>query len=182
MSQKKRKKGEDPSSVWLQRSSTYHFFSAGAQVTALHHPKNVPLADNSLGAGHGCWTRGYGWSRWAQIPHLGSSLWGQTKGHPCTAFQTPPSLQEEEHWGHHLLGQYPCCLIPDCNFSLWPEEMDLAGAGRAEEMLFIFQKRTACSTNPEIPKPVKALSRPSWPWALLRFPGLNKKVLLLSKE
>lgn len=76
--------------------------------------------------------------------------------------KSPPSLKEGEHWGHHLLRQYPHCPIPGCNSSLWPEKMDLAGAGRAEEkMLFIFQNRTMCSTNPEIPKPVKALSRPS---------------------
>lgn len=107
---------------------------------------------------------------------LGSGLWMQPLGansliwvHQCgdrprttlgQPSKLPPSLKDREHWGHRLLGPYPHCPIPGCSFSLWPEEMDLAGVGRAEEkMLFIFQNRTACSTNPAILKPVKALKQ-----------------------
>lgn len=55
---------------------------------------------------------------------------------------------------------------PGRSFSSQLEELGLAGAGGAEgggKMLFMFQNRSAYSTNPEIPKPVKALSRPSRP-------------------
>lgn len=95
-----------------------------------------------------------------KFTHLGSSLWGQAKGHPWTAFQTPSLSEGQGTLGPPPLGQYPYCPMPGCSFSLWPEEMDLAGVGRAEEkMLFIFQNRTACSTNPAILKPVKALKQ-----------------------
>lgn len=119
MSQKKRKKGEDPSSVWLHRNSTYHFFSAGAQVTALHHPKNVPLADNSLGAGHGCWALGYGCRHWVQIHPFGFIRVGTDQGPPLDSLPNPLPLWRKGNigatisWGNistipFLAATFPC--------------------------------------------------------------------------
>lgn len=183
----KKGEGEDPSSVWLHRNSTYHVLSAGAQVTVLHHPKNVPLADNSLGARHWCFTQGYGCGRWVQIHPFGFIGGGMGRGPPLDSLLTPLLLQR--------LGTTRATgfwvdvpTIPTAE----PPRLQLFLAARGAgtcwswqgggKMLFIFQNRSTYSANPEIPKPVKALSRPSWPWALLRFPGLNKKVLLVSKE
>lgn len=183
MSQKKEKKGEgeDPSSVWLHRNSTYHILSAGAQVSALHHPKNVPLADNSLGAGHWCHSpRVMDVGTGHKFTFLSSSVQEQAQGHLSDSLQNPLPLWRPGTTGATgSWGDVPTvpCSRPSgplqsrasCRFSSQQEELGLAGAG-GKDIIYIWEQIRILDKrwNPEACKSIKqailtvSLAQVSW--------------------